>query len=248
VNKDLFSGHADLYAKYRPLYPQELYDFVLKFIPEKNKALDCGTGNGQAAGVLADHFKEVHATDISQDQLARGIQKPNLIYHLTPAEVLPFQDNEFDLITVATALHWFQFQEFFAEVNRVGKNNGVFAAWAYSVVKTEDHFINQQVDRFYYQTIHSYWDPERIHVDEQYKNIPFPFEEIKNSGFVTKLKWSLKTLEGYLNTWSAVQKFIKQQKRNPVTQLINDIKKEVNENMEFEVLFPVFMRVGLIKK
>src|SRR4051794_11100808 len=97
--KDLFSGHADLYAKYRPLYPPELYEFILGKVSEKNKALDCGTGNGQAAGVLADHFKEVYATDISEKQIEKAVQKPNLHYHVCSAEQLPFADNEFDLVT-----------------------------------------------------------------------------------------------------------------------------------------------------
>ena len=55
--KDLFSGHSDIYAKYRPLYPKELYDFIFKHVPVKEMALDCGTGNGQAAAVLADTFR-----------------------------------------------------------------------------------------------------------------------------------------------------------------------------------------------
>ncbi|TMI78783.1 MAG: methyltransferase domain-containing protein, partial [Bacteroidetes bacterium] len=84
--KDLFSSHADIYAKYRPLYPIELYKFVLDHVAEKGAALDCGTGNGQAAGVLADHFREVHGTDISEKQIKNGIQKDNLFYHVCKAE------------------------------------------------------------------------------------------------------------------------------------------------------------------
>src|SRR5215470_7979878 len=104
--KDLFSSHSDIYAKYRPLYPKELYDFIFKHVPVKEKALDCGTGNGQAASVLAEHFKEVHATDISNKQIKNAVQKPNLHYHICKAEETPFSDNTFDLITSATAIHW----------------------------------------------------------------------------------------------------------------------------------------------
>src|SRR5258708_20697554 len=107
--KDLFSAHSDIYAKYRPLYPKELYDFIFEYIAMKEMALDCGTGNGQAAGILAENFKEVHATDISDKQIMNAIQKPNLHYHICKAEKTSFKDNVFDLITSATSLHCFPF-------------------------------------------------------------------------------------------------------------------------------------------
>ena len=64
--KDNFSKQANLYAKFRPEYPSELYDFILQHIDNKGIAWDCATGNGQAAKVLAKHFETVFATDISQ--------------------------------------------------------------------------------------------------------------------------------------------------------------------------------------
>src|SRR5215475_4560139 len=199
--KDIFSSHVDIYAKYRPLYPRELYEFVIGYVKEKRAALDCGTGNGQAAGVLAEHFREVHGTDISEKQIKNAIQKDNLAYHVCNAEHLPFTDNYFDLITSATAVHWFQLDQFFAEIKRVGKNNSIFACWAYKVFRTDRENVNKLIDQFYSETIHSYWDDERRHVDEEYMNIPMPFQEVSNPGFATQLSWDLQTLEGYLNTW-----------------------------------------------
>jgi ubiquinone/menaquinone biosynthesis C-methylase UbiE len=73
--KDLFSKQSDLYARYRPTYPKELYDHILSFVKEKNTAWDCATGNGQAAVVLADHFKKVIATDISAAQIEKALLK-----------------------------------------------------------------------------------------------------------------------------------------------------------------------------
>jgi hypothetical protein len=36
--KDNFSRQADIYAKYRPVYPQKLFDFILKHIAKKQNA------------------------------------------------------------------------------------------------------------------------------------------------------------------------------------------------------------------
>ena len=103
--KDLFSKQSDLYARYRPGYPKELYDHILSFVKNKNIAWDCATGNGQAAVVLADHFKKIIATDISPEQIEKAKAKDNIEYLVCPAESTPFDENTFDLVTVVQAYH-----------------------------------------------------------------------------------------------------------------------------------------------
>src|SRR5689334_8071156 len=104
--KDLFSQQAKTYAKYRPSYPPELFDYILQFVEEKNSAWDCATGNGQAAVALSGYFKKVEATDLSKGQIDNAVQKENIRYSVCPAEETSFPDDQFDLITVAQAYHW----------------------------------------------------------------------------------------------------------------------------------------------
>ena len=49
--KDYFSGHAKIYAAFRPTYPKELYDFIFKHTKNFDRAWDCATGNGRVATV-----------------------------------------------------------------------------------------------------------------------------------------------------------------------------------------------------
>ena len=106
--KDLFSSHANEYAAFRPDYPNELYDFVYSHVKDFDSAWDCATGNGQAAKHLAGRFKKVFATDISEKQIANGFQADNIFYSVCPAGQSEFQSDQFDLITVAQAAHWFK--------------------------------------------------------------------------------------------------------------------------------------------
>ena len=110
--KDNFSVQSDLYAKYRPYYSQGVYSFILQFVKHKQRALDCGTGNGQAASVLSEYFEMVDAIDISEKQISNAVQKPNIFYQISSADKTIFDDNRFDLITCATAIHWFSFDPF----------------------------------------------------------------------------------------------------------------------------------------
>jgi ubiquinone/menaquinone biosynthesis C-methylase UbiE len=45
------------------------------------------------------------------------------------AESTTFIDESFDAVCVAQALHWFDYELFWPEVQRVLKPSGVFAAW-----------------------------------------------------------------------------------------------------------------------
>src|SRR5678809_1304797 len=104
--KDLFSEQSNIYAQFRPGYPQELFEYILQFVEERKSVWDCATGNGQAATVLADYFENVEASDISEAQINNAIKKQNISYQVCPAEETPFSNNSFDLITVAQAYHW----------------------------------------------------------------------------------------------------------------------------------------------
>ena len=166
--KDNFSIQADEYAIYRPRYPQELFDFLLSNTKNNDTAWDCATGNGQVAAELAKHFKNVFATDISEKQLANAIEKENIKYKKEAAEKTFFADNYFDLITVAQALHWFNFEKFYKELIRVAKPGALFAAITYTICKTNDETDNV-LRHFYHDLTGPYWDAERKYIDEQYK-------------------------------------------------------------------------------
>ena len=69
ATKDNFSSQSDQYAKYRPTYPSDFFDYLNTICTNKQNAWDCGTGNGQVAYELAKTFNKVYATDISQSQI-----------------------------------------------------------------------------------------------------------------------------------------------------------------------------------
>src|SRR5437016_4267876 len=102
---DNFSTGAADYASFRPESPPELFDFIYKHVNGFDAAWDCGTGNGQVAAKLAEKFKTVYGTDISNEQLDHAIKKDNIIYRHERAEQTTLASNSVDLITVAQAIH-----------------------------------------------------------------------------------------------------------------------------------------------
>ena len=160
--KDKFSNQAKIYKKYRPTCPIEIYQEIIQHVKSKDSCWDCGTGNGQVAINLTKYFKTIYATDISQNQLDNAVQHENIIYKVERAERTNFLDNQFDLITIAQAIHWFDFEAFNKEVRRVSKNEGIISIWGYGLLRINPK-IDQLINIFYHEIIGPYWNKERKH-------------------------------------------------------------------------------------
>jgi hypothetical protein len=246
--KDLFSGQSGTYALYRPSYPKELFEYILRFVEKRELAWDCATGNGQAAVVLSEYFDKVEATDISEMQLSNASDRHNIRYQVSPAEHTPFADNLFDLITVATAYHWFDWKIFYREASRVGKNNCVVAAWTYYSCLTEDEKVNEIYKHFYNDIIAAYWDPERRHVEQQYRTVDFDFDPLPVEKFQTDLEWSKEQFLGYLSSWSSVQHYIKKHQASPVELILEALNAIWPDEVSKKVSFPIAVKLGRVRK
>lgn len=241
--KDNFSTKSDNYAKYRPQYPKAFFEYLNSMIDNKESVWDCGTGSGQIANVLSDSFKNVYATDISQSQINQAIKKINIEYTVQSAEENSFENEQFDLIVVAQAIHWFDFFKFYKEVNRTLKKNGFICVVGYGRIEISKE-IDPIINNFYVNVIGSYWDIERQYIDEEYKTIPFPFREIQTPPFFMDYYWTLEHLIGYLSTWSAVKHFISKNQYNPVDELVKELEPYWSQTNDIRVSFPLFVRLG----
>ena len=135
---DHFSSTAAGYASFRPSYPAALFEWLGHVASHHAVAWDCGTGSGQAAVALADHFDFVVATDPSTMQLAHAASHPRVRYAAMTATWSALANRSASVITVAQALHWFDTPAFFAEARRVLAPRGVIAVWSYGVLTLDE--------------------------------------------------------------------------------------------------------------
>ncbi|MCH2729118.1 hypothetical protein K3V38_14720, partial [Listeria monocytogenes] len=61
------------------------------------------------------------------------------------------------------------------------------------------------VQNFYRNVAGPYWPPERRHVEEGYRSLPFPFAEFGAPDRASTGAWRLPALGGYGETWSALR-------------------------------------------
>lgn len=244
---DHFSGHAADYAKARPGYPPELFAWLAQQCSSRDLAWDCGTGNGQAALELAGHFQRVHATDLSAEQVAQAKPHSRIDYIAAPAEASGLSDRSCDLVTVAQALHWFCNDGFYTEAKRVLKPGGLFAAWTYTLLRSEPE-LDAIVQDFYTRIVGPWWPPERRWVDLGYRGMPFPGTDIAAPDFEIRLEWTLADLLAYLRTWSATQRCIKETGADPCIALDGRLR-EVWPRPETErtIIWPIALRCGRLE-
>ncbi|MBM2830123.1 MAG: SAM-dependent methyltransferase [Gammaproteobacteria bacterium] len=243
--QDHFSGIANQYALFRPRYPSSLFEYLASLVSGHDLAWDCATGNGQAAVALAQSFNQVIATDAIADQIANAESYPRVQYRVATAEKSDLDSGSIDLITVAQALHWFDRPVFYAEARRVLKPNGILAAWSYAKMELDEPQIQILLDNFYFNTIGPYWPPERKLVEEGYRTLEFPFEEIEPPAFTIEAAMTVEEIMGYMRTWSATQRYQKEHGKDPVPDLTLEIEK-VWDDIELPVTveWSLALRVG----
>jgi ubiquinone/menaquinone biosynthesis C-methylase UbiE len=248
MTKDLFSQQATEYSRFRPRYPSSLFRYLSSICQSHSLAWDCGTGNGQAALELASYFDQVIATDISEKQLSQASPHPKIKYQLGSSENSGISDQSVDLTTVAQAFHWFDHEKFYSEVKRISKApSSLLAIWCYGFLKISKE-IDSALYYYYSNIVGPFWEPERKLVEEGYRNVPFPFEEIKTPPFTMEHSWSLNTLLGYLKTWSATQTAFQKLKHDPIQEIKERLEKAWgNPTHQRNVKWELALRVGKIQ-
>jgi ubiquinone/menaquinone biosynthesis C-methylase UbiE len=95
-----------------------------------NKLLDYGSGAGALACVFGEKGYEVFGVDPDIDSVNMAKLRncnSNVSFHLLENDVLPFEDNKFDIITSKSVIEHVENKEkYFDEVVRVLKDDGIF--------------------------------------------------------------------------------------------------------------------------
>ncbi len=241
---DHFSAVAADYARHRPDYPAELFDWLAARTPRHDRAWDCASGNGQAARGLAPHFAQVIATDAAPALLAALPDNARIDRVACAAEACALADGSVDLACVAQAAHWFRHAEFHAEVARALRPGGLLAVWGYGVLRAEDPALDHLLRDFHDSTLAPWWPEERHHIRSHYRELPFPWREIETPEVRIEREWDHDALLGYLGTWSAIRR-ARAAGHDPLAALEPALRALwPHPRVPARVHWPVFLRAG----
>ncbi|MGL5889670.1 MAG: class I SAM-dependent methyltransferase [Bacteroidia bacterium] len=122
-----FTGRVANYVKWRPDYPQELYDALCKqgAIMPGAVVADIGAGTGISAQLFAANNHRVFAVEPNQPMREAGqdflANQPLVSWHNGTAQTTGLPDSCADAVVAAQAWHWFDTPETVAEFRRILK-------------------------------------------------------------------------------------------------------------------------------
>jgi ubiquinone/menaquinone biosynthesis C-methylase UbiE len=130
-----FTGLAVDYARFRPGYAPQVATAILGYVGRDGQSIDAadiGAGTGIWTRMLAARgLHSVVAVEPNDDMRAQGIETSRgsgIVWHKGSAEATGLEDGSADLVSMASSLHWADFDEACEEFHRILRPGGVFVA------------------------------------------------------------------------------------------------------------------------
>ena len=237
--KKSFDLAADFYDKYRPNYPKEVFEWLIKAtkLSTNAKVLEIGCGTGQATFSLLDAGFKIQALDISPKMIAilkkkKQINK-NLVAHVMAFEECEFKPKTFDLIFSSQAKHWIDNDILYSKSAALLKSSG-HICWVSNNLLYLDKTIRQKFNQLYkkYFMIMAKRDGGPLGDTANY--LEKIKKEIAQSGFfeeaqLKKIPWKIEyTADQYVGLLKSQSDHILQGKK--INQLLEGIHKAILDN------------------
>ncbi|EXJ64107.1 hypothetical protein A1O7_00443 [Cladophialophora yegresii CBS 114405] len=203
------SASAQRYLKHRPGYPDKLIDLVISHHTSSggdlNLVLDVGCGPGTATRLLAPHFQHAIGADPGQSMIeaARTVASSTksgepITYEVSSAESLSDLSalkkfstdgsSSVDLVTAATAAHWFDMPRFWGEAAKILKPGGSVIVWCFAGYNIDPNTtpngnkLREFFKKMEEEILAPYELPGNRIVREMYINLGMPWECIDRLG------------------------------------------------------------------
>lgn len=260
---------AKNYSKYRPGYPQDLWDKIFTFADkhdvDTSAAVDLACGTGHSTFPLCSRFRRTFGVDISQEQLRWANSKAKSLSGQLGGEVeffhasaskLPFQSESVDLLTCATAWHWLDPNAVFQEIDRVLKKPGTLAVFCYFPPIIHHEQCNKIYEDFLKEKCiwsdGPYGNIYQVCAVGHYKDVRFPYPIAEQYEIREQVTMSLEDMQGLFMSLDCYEAYCHKHPNNTALEdMIQEMKQvlcgdDVYSRLElaeitFTVSVPYFM-------
>lgn len=157
-----FDTVASTYEKFRPGYPDGVFEMIFDYIAlgPSSRAVEVGIGGGQATLPILKTGCDLTAVEYGS-QLAELCMKkfseyPRFSVITEKFENVAFPCDRYDLVYSASAFHWIPEQVGYAKVFSMLKGGGAFARFANHPYRAKGNLpLSEELDRIYA----AYYDP-----------------------------------------------------------------------------------------
>ncbi len=157
-NQEVFNRVAEYYDHYRPSPPETLPDLLIELcqVDLPSLVVDLGCGTGLSTLIWAGKAKTIIGIEPNADMLAVAQKKAKAV--LDPDQALVFQagtasathlpEHSADIVTCAQSFHWMEPDSTLAEIERILRPGGIFAAYDYQWPPTVNWRAEMAFDTF----------------------------------------------------------------------------------------------------
>ena len=165
------------YAKYRDIYPQEFYNYILDLglCKDGQKVLDIGTGTGVLPRNMYKHGATWVGTDIAENQIEQakalaGESGMNIEFFASKAEDVSFPEETFDVITACQCIWYLNHDVTAPQFAKKLKPGGHFLILYMGWLPYEDKIAGKSEEiilkynpvwNAYGDTVHPVWVPDQ---------------------------------------------------------------------------------------
>ncbi|MEA4869557.1 MAG: class I SAM-dependent methyltransferase [Christensenella sp.] len=130
ANEQVFLHRAEHYANGRLGYADGVSELLMHDILKPNDIVaDIGSGTGIFARQMIEHGFNVFCVEPNEDMHVQAekafVGNPHFISVAASAEATTLGEHSTDVVTAASAFHWFDAERFQAECNRILKPGGI---------------------------------------------------------------------------------------------------------------------------
>jgi len=148
--RSTFDEDAERYSRYRPHYPKELFDKLIRDtkLTSSSRLLEIGPGTGQATKPLAAIGCDITSVELGAalaDKARAELRSyPNVHIITGSFEDTNLPESSYDLVFSATAFHWVKDEYKFTKTTKLLKPNG------YLVIIHTEHISDDKGDNFFF--------------------------------------------------------------------------------------------------
>jgi len=143
-------GFAERYDRHRPRPPEVLLETLCRYARVERPALvvDLGCGTGLSTRAWSGRAERVVGVEPNAAMLAAAGEAPGVEFRQAFAQDTKLEDNSADIVTCSQSLHWMDPEPTFAEIARVLRPRGVFAAYDYEWPPVIDPEVDEAYDAY----------------------------------------------------------------------------------------------------
>ncbi len=263
-SENAFQGTARYYARFRPGYPDEVTNLLVKkfALTKASRVLDLGCGTGQMALKLAPYVSEVIAIDPQEEMLREGksAAAPRGIANITWIKggsnrllQMAGKIGKIHLTVIARAFHWMDREQTLADLLKIilpgggvaviddsGTYDGETLPWKEVIRETAKKWLGPERKAGTKGT----FTPPKRRFEEYLKESEF--SHFESASFQVDRNWSLDEIIGYVYSTSHSSIPVLGDKKEPFEAELRKRLKEIQPTGRFHE--PVAINVMMVWK